>query len=260
MKGFVKFVLSAVLLNSTVPSLAANTLQISPQERAKIEEVVHQYLINKPEVLMEAIQALQNKQVDQAEKTIKATQKVASSFATPLFHQNKDPIAGNPNGKVTIVEFFDYQCPHCNQMPPVMDAIIKANPDVRIVYKEFPIRGPVSQFAAKAALAAHLQGKYGVFSHALLTAAAKEALTEDGILKIAQQSGLNVAQLTKDMHSATIADQLQTIIKLGQDLKLFGTPAFFIANTATTNPGNINYVPGQMNQQQMQAAIDQAIK
>jgi protein-disulfide isomerase len=145
----------------------AADLNVSPAERAKIEEVVHQYLIQKPEVLVEALQVLQAKQSQQAERTVKETQKIAAAYADPLFHQENDPIGGNPNGKVTIVEFFDYQCPHCVDMAPIIDSIVKANPDVRVVYKEFPVRGPLSKLAASAALAANQQGKYTAFINIL---------------------------------------------------------------------------------------------
>src|SRR5689334_12549783 len=82
---------------------------------------------------------------------------VKAESVNALFHQNSDPVAGNPKGKVTVVEFFDYQCSHCMTMAPVIEAIIKNNPNVRVVFKDFPIRGPVSEFAAKAALAANKQ-------------------------------------------------------------------------------------------------------
>lgn len=233
-----------------------NATNVSAAERSKIESVVHQYLLSKPEVLVEALQILQQRQMEEAKQTVKQTQQVASSFAAPLFHQSTDPVAGNPNGKVTIVEFFDYQCPHCVDMAPVMDAIIKANPNVRVVYKDFPIRGPMSEAAARAALAANLQGKYAALSHALLNS--KEPLSKDVILKLAKENGLDVTKLQKDMNSPEIDKQLKATMQLAQDLKLFGTPALFIANTDKS--GTINYVPGQADQGQLQVFIDQANK
>lgn len=257
MKRFVTTALTAALFTVAAQSYAAATnaaANVSQPERDKIEEVVHQYLLRKPEVLVEALQILQRKQYEQAEQTVKKTQQTATTFAAPLFHSPNDPIAGNPNGQITVVEFFDYQCPHCVDMAPVMSAIIKANPNVRVVYKEFPIRGPMSEFASRAALASNLQGKYDVFSHALLTST--QPLTQDLVLQIAKNNGLNVDQLKKDMTNAAIDSQLKATIKLAQDLKLIGTPAFFIGKTDAK--GNISYVPGQMNQTQLQGAIDKA--
>jgi protein-disulfide isomerase len=240
------------------PPSANNNVSVSPAERAKIEEVVHEYLLRKPEVLVEALQILQRKQYEQAEQTVKQTQKTASSYITGLFHGQNDPVAGNPNGKITIVEFFDYQCPHCIDMAPVMKDIIKANPDVRVIYKEFPIRGPMSELAARATLAANKQGKYNELSYALLTA--NQPLTQDLIDQLAQKSGINVEKMKKDMNDSSINKQLDETIKLAKDLKLFGTPAFFIGKTDATNKSDIAYVPGQMNQKQLQDAIDKASK
>jgi protein-disulfide isomerase len=261
MKRFTFTALVATSLCCSTVSQAAsnNTSQttISPAERTKIEEVVHQYLLQKPEVIIEALQIIQRKQYEEAEKTIKKTQQVATQFADPLFHQAGDPTAGNVNGKITVVEFFDYQCPHCVNMGPVIDNIIKNNPDVRIVFKEFPIRGPMSEQASRAALAANLQGKYLEFHRALLVAAS-QPITLDLILKTAKTVGLNVEKLQTDMKSDAIDKLIASTRKLGQNLKLFGTPAFFIGKTNTDKNGKINYIAGQMDQQQMQNAINNA--
>lgn len=266
MKRFVKKALSAALVSLitvVTQSYAATNnnnnanANVSPAERAKIEEVVHQYLLAKPEVILEAMQVLQNRQFEQAKQAVQKTQADAPRFATPLFHQANDPIAGNPNGKITLVEFFDYQCPHCIDMATILDAAIKANPEVRVVYKEWPIRGPMSEFASRAALAANKQGKYIEMHHAIL--GANQPLTQDSILQIAKTLGLNVDQLQKDMADTSIDNQLKANMKLAQDLKLFGTPAFFVGLTNAKN-GNITYVPGELTQAQLQDLIDKAGK
>lgn len=259
MKRFALSILASAAFAITTNGIAATApknINVSPQEREKIEQVVHQYLLKNPEVIIEAVQSFQRKQYEQAERTVKETQQTAGSFATSLFHQPNDPVAGNPNGTITIVEFFDYQCSHCIDMAPVITDIIKANPDVRVVFKEFPIRGPMSEFASKAALAANKQGKYYEFSHALL--ASKKPLTQELVLQVAKEQGLNVEQLQKDMNDPAIADQLKNNQKLAQGLKLFGTPAFFIGKTNATTSAGINYIPGRMDQAQLQNAIDKA--
>lgn len=255
MKVFAKSVIAVAILSLTSASFAATkTTTVSPAEREKIEVVVHEYLLRKPEVLMEAIQILQQKQSQQAQQAMKQTQEAAGSFANALFRQANDPIVGNPNGKVTVVEFFDYQCPHCVDMAPVMTALAQANPNVRVIYKEFPIRGPISEFAARAALAANKQGKYTEFSHALLKSSA--SLTTDSVMKIAQAAGLNVEQLKKDMEDNSVKNQLKANIKLAQDLKLFGTPAIFIGKTDANGKDMIKYIPGQVDQAQLQSIVD----
>lgn len=241
--------------NPATPDQAKRVV-VSPEEQARIEQTVHDYLMKKPEVIMEAVQNYQRKQYEEAEKTVKETQQNASQFATPLFHTANDPVVGDPNGKVTIVEFFDYQCPHCVEMASVMESIMKANPTLRVVYKDWPIRGPLSDFTARAALAANKQGKYYVFSHAVLQS--KDPLTEANVLAIAKTVGLNVDQLKKDMDDNAVKDQVKATFKLAQDLKLFGTPAFFIGMTNAGANSKVNYVPGQLNQQQLQDMINKA--
>ncbi len=263
MNRFVKTLLATGVMTFAAHSFAATaaaptstSANVNAAERAKIESVVHDYLLQKPEILMQAFQILQQKQMQEAEQSVKKTQSIANNFATALFHTSNDPVAGNPNGTVTIAEFFDYQCPHCVDMAPTIAGIIKANPNVRVVFKEFPIRGPMSEVAARAALAANKQGKYYDFMHALLTS--NQQLTNDVIFTIAKNSGVNVDQLKKDMDSAAIKDQLKANMKLAQDLKLFGTPAVFVGKTNTGSGTNINYYPGQVTQDQLQGLIDKA--
>lgn len=259
MGRFATTIIAACALAFSANTYAATprtNVNVTPQERAKIEEVVRQYLVQNPEVIIEAVQSFQRKQYEQAEKTVQETQKDVGNYIKPLFKQGNDPVAGNPNGSVTVVEFFDYQCPHCVDMAPVIEGIIKANPDVRIVFKEFPIRGPLSEFASRAALAANKQGKYYEFSHALLTS--NKPLTQELVFEVAKQQGLNVDQLKKDMNDQSISDQIKNTQKLAQNLKLFGTPAFFIGQTNAANGKNVIYSPGRMDQNQLQTAIDKA--
>jgi protein-disulfide isomerase len=252
---FIKTILYLGLITLSLTSYAASTNNnVSPAERAKIEQVVHDYLMSKPEIIIQAVQKLQQKQYDETKQTVKKTQQTAASFSNALFHKQNDLIAGNPKGKVTVVEFFDYQCQHCIDMAPVIQAIITANPDVRVVYKDFPIRGAVSIYAAKAALAANKQGKYKEFSEALLKA--KQPLTEEMVIKVAGEQGLNVDQLKKDMDDKVFDDLLTANLQLAKDLKLFGTPAIFIGKTDKT--GKIDYVPGKLDQKQLQTLIDKA--
>lgn len=245
---------------STAPVVVAmNTMNATQQKQ--IEDVVHSYLVKNPEVIVEAIQSLQQKQMTEARKTIEKTQATAPKFVDNLFHQTTDPMIGNVNGKVTVVDFFDYQCPHCTHMTPILDALVKANPDLRVVFKEFPIRGPVSDFAAKAALAAKAQGKYFEFHKALMQLATQQSLTEELVLKTAESVGLNIDKLKTDMKSDAVAQQIKANYKLGQDLQLIGTPAFFIATTSITKdakPAAIVFIPGQIDQVQLQAIITKA--
>lgn len=223
--------------------------------KTQVEGIVHDYLIKNPDVVVQALQTFQQQQMSQARKTMEKTQEFAPKYAKDLFHA-KDPMAGNPNGKITVVEFFDYQCPHCVEMTPVIEAVIKSNPDVRIVFKEFPIRGPASEIASRAALAAQMQGKYFELHKALM--AANRTLNEADIMAIAKSVGLNIDKLKADMNGDVVNQELKTNTKLAQDLQLIGTPAFFIAKSDVTSSAPASavvFIPGQIDQAQLETMI-----
>jgi len=227
------------------------SVNVDPKERAKIEAVVHDYLLEKPEVVVEALQSMQRKQYEDAQKTIENTKQNAAKYAKELFQQKNDPVYGNPDGSITVVEFFDYQCPHCVVMAPVMEAVTKADKNVRVIYKDFPIRGPASNYAARAALAANMQGKYYEVHHAILTA--NPPLTKEGINELVKNAGLDMEKFNKDIDSKQVENQITANMKLARELKLFGTPAFFIGKTNAT--GDIEYVPGQINETELEKII-----
>lgn len=180
----------------------------------------------------------------------------AASILDSLFHSSHDPVGGNPNGKVTIVEFFDYQCAHCINMASTMQSISKNHPDVRIVFKEYPIRGPMSELASRAALAANMQGKYTRFNHALLTT--NENLNENSILAIAKANGLDVKKLKTDMNSPQVKDIIKANFALAKELGIAGTPAFFIGKTNAANTEDVSFVLGEMTQADIQKAIQKS--
>lgn len=183
---------------------------------------------------------------------------VYAASAGALLHSGGDPVGGNPSGSVTVVEFFDYQCSHCISMSSVMNDITRSNSNVRVVYKEFPIRGAMSELAARAALAANRQGRYSAFSHALLNEGG--LLTEESIYRIAADQGLNVDRLKKDMNSSSIKQTIANNYRLGKDLHLTGTPAFYIGPTNARSVDQLTFVLGEMSQSQLQQAIDNARK
>lgn len=183
---------------------------------------------------------------------------VYANEVNALFHQKNDPVAGNPAGKITVVEFFDYQCSHCVNMSPIMKSIIKANPNVRVIYKELPIRGELSLLASRAALAANRQGKYVPFNHAIMN---DDNFSATSLKKdFPEKLGLNASQFEKDMNSNSIANQISANLQLAQDLQVNGTPAFFIGKTNAKNMKEVNFVLGEMSQSQLQDAINAAQK
>ncbi len=255
--------LTAMGLCALAPAVFAKTATTTnnhtttPAQKAQIESVVHNYLVQNPEVIVEGLQVYQQKQYDQARKSMEKTQAIIPKYVDQLFHEANDPMAGNPQGQVTITEFFDYQCPHCVAMTTVIDSLIAENPNLRVIFKEFPIRGAVSDFAAKAALAAKLQGKYFEF-HKALMAAAGQNLTQDSVLNVAKSVDLDVAKLKTDMNSSEVQQQIKATHKLAQNLGIIGTPALFIAKTNVTDhaPATaITFIPGQIDKDQLQAII-----
>lgn len=209
----------------------ANSDNFNTTQKKEIENIIGNYLVNNPEILVKASQALQQRQEEQMVSQAKgAIQKHSSQ----LFNSNS-PIAGNPKGKVTLVEFFDYQCVHCRHMSSVIQQLVQNNKDLRVVYKEFPIFGGASEYAAKVALALNKQNKYAPFHDAVLNS--EERLTEKGINRLAQQTGADMTALRKTLADPNLQKELQANTKLAQSLGIVGTPAFIVAPTPTNASG-----------------------
>ena len=143
-----------------------------------------------------------------------------------IFADPDSPIGGDPTGDVTIVEFFDYNCPYCRQVAPTLEEIARTDPNVRLIYKEFPILGPGSEFAARAALASHKQGKYIVFHRALMAYPGRVA--EGATMEIARAVGLDTKRLKKDMEEPGIAAAIERNLDLAHALRIGTTPTFII--------------------------------
>jgi protein-disulfide isomerase len=238
---------------------AATTSQstMSLPQQQQLEKMVHDYLVNHPEVLVEASQALQQKQ-QQAMQT--QAQGAIAGNTDALLKANM-AVAGNAKGDVTLIEFFDYQCIHCKKMKDTVANLIAKNKDLRVVYKEFPIFGKNSELASQAVLAAGQQGKYLAMQEALLKL--EKPITEELVMSAAKTIGLNVEQLKKDMASPAIKQELADNRALAEKMHLMGTPAFVILSTpngrfnAASQPG---FVPGGASEASLQQLINQAKK
>ncbi len=242
----------ASLIGFSATASAADAAQ-----KKEMQTIVHDYIMQNPEVIVQSLQGFQQKQMEQTQKSFTKIQQLAPKFSDRLFHQTTDPVVGNPKGTVTLVEFSDYQCGHCINMSPVIDTLIKKNPNLRVVLKEFPIRGPVSETAAKAAIAAQKQGKYYDFRIALMNNKNGQ-LSEDSIYTIAKSVGLDVNKLKTDMKSADVEQQIKSNYKLAQDLQLMFTPVFFIAKSnvnSKSSPDAIVFIPGGVEIDQLNQAI-----
>lgn len=201
----------------------------SSMPQGEFEQRVHDYLLAHPEVVGEAISRLEARQRD---REAAEGQVVLKARAAEVFNDPDSPTSGNPNGNVTLVEFFDYNCPYCRLTAPVMIQAEKADSELRVVYKEFPILGPDSLFAAKAALAAVRQGKYVAFHRALYQL--RGHVDESKVLETAKAVGLDLPRLKADMQDPKIALLIDKNITLAQALRITGTPGFAIGDEVLT--------------------------
>lgn len=193
--------------------------------REAVEEIIREYILNHPEVILDSIRGLQER--ERKAQSDRSRQAIIERRAELLYDPNS-PAAGNHAGDVTVVEFFDYRCPHCKAVAATVKQLIQNDPNVRVVFKEFPILGQESTLAAKAALAAHRQGKYAAFHDALMEA--REPLNESVVLGIAAETGLDVEKMRPDMQNPEIAAAIQQNQRLAQAIGITGTPAFIIGD------------------------------
>lgn len=190
-----------------------------------IERIVHDYLVRNPQVLREAMEALQSQERAQQEFQDKA---VIAQNAAALFSDPNAIVGGNVNGAITIVEFFDYRCGYCRRVSPVVDDMLARNQDVKIIYKEFPILGESSVVGARAALAAHAQDRYHDLHDALMRA--DGPFDENQVLSIAAAAGLDSHRLAADMRAASVMATIERNHELARALGISGTPAFIIGD------------------------------
>lgn len=206
-----------------------NAAVAAEMSQAEFGQRVQAYLLEHPEVLGEALARLQAKQSEQSAADAKAALRAHDA---EIFHDPDSPVGGNSNGNVTLVEFFDYNCPYCKMMAPTITQAEAADPQLRIVYKEFPILGPGSVFAAKAALAANKQGRYEAFHRALYQV--RGHVDEAKVLEVAGTVGIDVARMKADMQDKAIESDLERDAQLGQVLQITGTPGFVVRDQVTT--------------------------
>jgi protein-disulfide isomerase len=238
---FRSFALILLLLAAIAPARAEDP---SPAEVAKIQQIVREYLKQHPEVIINALQEYQKKQ--DAKKAEQARQSIAAA-KDELINDSTNPVGGNPKGDVTIVEFFDYRCPYCKAVDPDLKKALSADGNVRVVYKEFPILGPESVVAAKAALAAASQEKYQPFHDRLL--AFKGNLDDAAIYSLADEVGLDVTRLKADMGKPEVMEQINRNYHLADKLNIQGTPAFVIGD---------ELLPGAASAEDLAAAFKRA--
>jgi protein-disulfide isomerase len=221
----IAFAAAALLASAALPARAADTRSFTPAQRAEIGDVVRAYLLDHPEVLVDAMNALQAKQDKAAREKAEA---VIKAHPNEIFNDGYSFVAGNPHAKVTMVEFFDYNCAYCRKAFDKMMTLAAPNSNVRFIFKEFPILSPESEVAARAAFAAGKQGKYLQFHKAMMSHPGRA--NAESIDEVAKSIGLSLTKLHKDMTDPKIAAEVQANLKLGADLSFDGTPSFIVGD------------------------------
>ncbi len=245
----------ALALGLTLTLSPANPDPASAQEQSRpggfaaaqiegIEQIVRDYLLAHPEVMIQSLTEYQQRQ-KVAEKQRQQESVVAS---LPALTQDPDaPVLGNPDGDVVIVEFFDYKCPYCKRVAGTLKDVVAADGNIRLIMKEFPILGPQSIKAARAALAVARQGKYEAFHWALMVEPGD--MTDPHIRKVARGVGVDVDRMMTDMEAPEIQAMIKRNNDLAQTLRISGTPAFVIGDTL---------VPGAIDRKALEKLIAQA--
>ncbi len=218
----------------------------SPQQRADIISIIRQAMKDDPTILKDAVTALQQ---DEAKTQQNAVSGLIADLSDALLRNPTDQVAGNPKGDVTLVEFYDVRCPYCRRMLPVFDALLKQDPNIRVVYKDLPVLGPGSIAGAKALMAAQNQGGY-VKLHALLMAA-NPAMDEATIKAASDKAGLDWARLKRDMEAPEIKARIDANLALSHQLDIQGTPAYIIGT---------RLLPGAVELAELQDAVAAARK
>jgi protein-disulfide isomerase len=203
------------------PATKAGGDSFSNAQKSAIRKIIKEYLLEEPEVLREAINELNKRQEMAAEVERK---KVLASL-----YKEKSPYSTG-DGKITLVEFFDYNCPYCRHALDNVLKFTKEEKDVRVVFVEFPILSDDSRIASQAAIAAAKQGKYFEFHRALMQH--QGPAKQDAIFKVASEVGLDVEKLKTDMESPAVKELIEKNLQLGTSMGVQGTPAFFIGDEA----------------------------
>jgi protein-disulfide isomerase len=205
----------------------AKMAAFTPDQKQQIEEIIKDYLITNPEIFIEVQTALEEKmEKEQAEKL-----KVAiAENAAEIYREPNAAVAGNPDGDITVVEFFDYNCGYCKRGLGDIVKLVESDPNVRVVFKELPILSKGSEEAARVALAAKRQGKYWEVHRALLQA--RGHMNEAAALRLAEKEGVDMEQLKADMASPEVAAEVAKSEELAKKMGVNGTPHFLVGDRA----------------------------
>ena len=206
--------------------------QMAPAQQMTNEQVkllALEAILENPQIIMQAVAILEQRDRERAASG-------ANTVRLQLEQDSNSPNLGNPDGDVTVIEFFDYNCPYCRKAGQTVQELLASDANVRVIYREWPILGEDSVFASRAALAARAQGKYEEFHWALMNGEGRAS--EASILKLARDLGLDVEKLQADMTSPAVEAHIAQSSALARTLGFTGTPAFIVGDR--TAPGMLS--------------------
>ncbi len=233
----------ALLAIVHTPARAGDTF--SAEQKSEIEELIKAYVLDNPEVLIESLDLHQAQQAQERDK--QAAEALSKNMESIISADS--PSAGNPEGDIIVVEFFDYNCGYCKKALGDIQEVVKNEKDVRVIFKEMPILGPSSMTAAQWALAAHKQGKYFEYHAELMKhRGAKDA---SSLEKLAKKLGLDVKQMKKDAASKEVSEHISKDVSLARQIGINGTPAFIV---------NDKLFPGYLGEGGLKSSIENARK
>lgn len=222
----------------------AGAQALSPPQEDAVRAIVREYILRNPEIIVEALNALEEKQkADAATGQAEALRQRRAD----LLQDPASPSIGPAGADVVLVQFFDYRCPYCKQVAEPVIRLAREDPKLRVVFKELPILGPDSVVASRAALAAAMQGRYQDFHLKLM--ARRGPMDEASVIALARESGLDAARLKADMDRPEVMAQIERNRGLARDLGIRGTPAFVIGDEV---------VPGAIDEQTMRQLVARA--
>ncbi|HKS84042.1 MAG TPA: DsbA family protein [Pseudolabrys sp.] len=236
---------SAVVLTFAAPGISSAD-EFSNSQRDEVGRIVREYLVAHPEVIQEAMTELEKRQTAAEAEKHKAAVK---QYSQALFSSPRQVVLGDPTGNVTFVEFFDYNCGYCKRAMSDMLTLLKDDPKLKIVLKEFPVLGPGSVEAAQVAVAVRMQDKTGkkyLEFHQKLLGGRGEA-NRARALAVAKDIGLDMARLDKDMASPEVKATLQENFKLAEALGLNGTPSYVIGDNVVVGAVGLEALKEKVN-------------
>jgi protein-disulfide isomerase len=211
--------------------------------KAQVEQMIHDYIIAHPDVVLKAVDDFQKKDMEEHQ------QEALKLNHEELFNNEKSPYIGNPDGDVTMIEFFDYNCHYCKQIFPELKDLADHDKHLKIIFKDFPILGPTSETSAKWALAAQRQGKYFAFHQKMMEH--KGPFSDDDIENVAKAIGLDLGKAKADIEGTEVLIQLERNRELASQMNFNGTPSFVINDEAFS---------GVPDKKELQEKIDAARK